>query len=167
MANNLYELAEQLGEALVKRKWKLVTAESCTGGWVGQAVTSVPGSSKWFDRGFITYCNVSKQELLDVKPETLEKYGAVSEETVKEMTEGALKNSHADLSLAITGIAGPGGGTPEKPMGTVCFGWAFSNQKTQTCCEHFSGDRNSVREQSVRFVLERLLSILCQPPRDD
>jgi len=130
----------------------LVTAESCTGGGLAYAITAIPGSSKWFERGFVTYSNESKQELLGVSSNTLEKYGAVSEQTVIEMAHGALRNSHADFSIAITGIAGPDGGTAEKPVGTVWFAWG-TKDKIQSQLKFFQGDRKSIREQAIEYAL--------------
>ena len=117
----MYRLAEAVGRALSARGYKLVTAESCTGGWLAQAITAVPGSSGWFERGFVVYSNASKCEVLGVRAETLARFGAVSIETAAEMAEGALQASHADVSVAITGIAGPAGGDADKPVGTVCL----------------------------------------------
>ena len=117
----LYELAERLGRALEQRGMMAATAESCTGGWVAEAITMVPGSSAWFDRGFVTYTYVSKREMLGVKLETLDRHGAVSEAIVREMVQGALERSQAKIAVAVSGTAGPSGGTPEKPVGTVCL----------------------------------------------
>jgi nicotinamide-nucleotide amidase len=153
------DLVKQVGKYLTAKKLLLVTAESCTGGMVAEIVTSVTGSSDWFERGFITYSNAAKQELLGVNPETLEKFGAVSIETACEMAEGALANSHAQVSLAITGIAGPGGGTAEKPVGTVCFAWAQIGNETKTKTKHFSGDRTAIRQQAAIFALSEILAI--------
>ena len=122
-------------------------------------ITSIVGSSAWFDRGFVTYSNESKQEMLGVDKQVIEIHGAVSEETARYMVQGAVEHSHAQAGLSVTGIAGPGGGSTEKPVGTVCFGWLVDGQcETETC--HFSGDRNQVREQSVRHVLTTLLARL-------
>lgn len=131
----------------------VVTAESCTGGWVGQVITSIPGSSHWYDRGFITYTNRSKREILGVSTDILARFGAVSEQTARAMAEGALANSRADVSLAITGIAGPGGGSEEKPVGTVCFAWAGKNREIRTERRQFDGDRTAVRRQAVEAAL--------------
>lgn len=155
-------LAARLGAALKARGFWLVTAESCTGGWLGQVVTSVPGSSQWYDRGFITYTNASKEEMLGVAAETLARHGAVSEATVREMAQGALASSHADLSVAISGIAGPGGATPDKPVGTVCMAWA-SRGGCEVRTFHFSGDRAAVRRQAVAAALKGLLRLASQP----
>ncbi|MBM3345942.1 MAG: CinA family protein, partial [Betaproteobacteria bacterium] len=123
--DTLSALAAGLGAVLRERSLMLATAESCTGGWVGQAVTAVSGSSDWYDRGFITYSNAAKQEMLGVSPDTIERHGAVSEQTAREMAVGALTHSRAQLALAITGVAGPLGGTAHNPVGTVCFAWAM------------------------------------------
>ena len=160
--SGLYALAEQVGAALKSRALMLVTAESCTGGWVGEAVTMVPGSSDWYERGFITYTYVSKREMLGVKVETLEQHGAVSEQTVKEMVTGALANSHAQVAVAVSGTAGPAGGTPEKPVGTVCLAWALRNGEPVAETRHFAGDREAVRRQSVERALAGVLELLCK-----
>lgn len=153
------KLAKELGQRLQQAKAMLATAESCTGGWAAQAVTSVAGSSEWFERGFVTYSNAAKQELLGVRAETLQRHGAVSEETAREMALGALARSRATIALAITGVAGPGGGTADKPVGTVCFAWARDGaMATETCT--FPGDRESVRRRSVIHALEGVLKAL-------
>jgi nicotinamide-nucleotide amidase len=153
------ELAKELGQRLKAQDERLVTAESCTGGWVAQVVTSVAGSSDWFERGFVTYSNDSKQELLGVKQSTLKKHGAVSEQTAREMAQGARERSKGTVALAVTGVAGPGGGSPEKPVGMVCFAWVHKkNLKSET--RRFSGDRESVRRQSVIRALEGVLETL-------
>jgi nicotinamide-nucleotide amidase len=146
-------LAEALAKKLREKGARLVTAESCTGGWAAQAVTSLAGSSDWFERGFVTYSNESKIELLGVRPETLERHGAVSEETAREMALGALGRSRGTLALAVTGIAGPGGGTPGKPVGTVCFAWASRGGSLASETRRFAGDREAVRRQSVERAL--------------
>ncbi|MGH8630218.1 MAG: nicotinamide-nucleotide amidase [Burkholderiales bacterium] len=156
MDKELYSLAEQLGHALVARGWLLATAESCTGGWVGQAVTMVPGSSKWFDRGFVTYTNDAKRAMLGVRNETLSRYGAVSEETVLEMAAGALERSNARIAVAVSGVAGPDGGSADKPVGTVWIAWALRGGKRWAQRFNFAGDRDSVRRQSVMRALEGL-----------
>ena len=155
------ELARKVGERLKAAKGQLVTAESCTGGWVAQAVTAIAGSSSWFERGFVTYSNAAKQELLGVTTNTLEAHGAVSEETAREMADGALKKSKGTIALAVTGVAGPGGGTPEKPVGMVCFAWA-DGKKLRSETRRFSGDRDSVRRQSVVRALEGVLETLAE-----
>jgi len=152
-------LAQKLGARLKGAGAKLVTAESCTGGWAAQVVTSVAGSSAWFECGFVTYSNQAKRELLGVREETLEKHGAVSEETAREMAQGALSRGRATVALAVTGVAGPGGGSPTKPVGMVCFAWA-SARSVRSETQQFSGDRESVRRQSVIRALEGVLQHL-------
>lgn len=156
----LYVLAERVGKALKAKGMMMATAESCTGGWIAQAVTAVPGSSAWFERGFVTYTYISKREMLGVKPETLEQYGAVSLETVHEMAAGALERSHAQVAVSVSGTAGPSGGTLQKPVGTVCFGWGAKGGAVQTASRHFDGDREAVRRQAVVFALERVLAVV-------
>jgi nicotinamide-nucleotide amidase len=156
----LFELAEQVGTALRTRSLMLATAESCTGGWVGEALTAVPGSSDWFDRGFITYSNAAKQEMLGVAAATLATCGAVSEQTVREMASGALNNSRAQAALAISGIAGPGGGTAEKPVGTVWIAWAFASGAVASEKRVYAGNRREVRQQAVARALQGLLECL-------
>ena len=160
MDKRLYQLAQRVGAALKTRTLMLATAESCTGGWIGAAITAVPGSSDWYERGFITYSYVSKREMLGVKAKTLQKFGAVSEQTVTEMAAGALAASYAHVAVAISGTAGPGGGTPEKPVGTVCLAWALRNGEPVAETRHFAGDREAVRRQAVERVLERALELL-------
>lgn len=152
-------LAERLGERLKAAGAWLVTAESCTGGWVAQAVTAVPGSSAWFERGFVTYSNAAKEEMLGVRRATLERHGAVSEETAREMAMGALQRSRGTIAVAVTGVAGPSGGTAAKPVGLVCFAWA-SGRGTRIESRHFAGDRESVRRQSVEHALQGVLKLL-------
>ena len=155
---DLQTLSESVGAQLLSRGEWLATAESCTGGWVAQSITAIAGSSAWFDRGFVTYSNVAKQEMLGVTEATLERHGAVSEATARAMAQGAIAHSRADWAIAITGIAGPGGGSPEKPVGTVCFAWAQRDGgcEAQTCV--FAGERAAVREQSVIHALRGLLA---------
>ncbi len=138
----------------------LATAESCSGGWIAQTVTAISGSSAWFDRGFITYSNASKFEMLGVKQSTLQQFGAVSEEVAREMAEGALQNSAAQLSVAVSGIAGPTGATDGKLVGTVCFAWALKNSSVKTEQHLFSGGRESVRYQTVVMALKGVVDIL-------
>jgi nicotinamide-nucleotide amidase len=152
-------LARKVGAALKERGLRLVTAESCTGGWVATAVTAIAGSSDWFERGYVTYSNAAKREELGVSEETLRQQGAVSEATAREMAAGALRRSRAQVALAITGVAGPTGGSPEKPVGTVCFAWAHGS-KMASETRHFDGDRESVRRQSVLHALEGVLPLL-------
>lgn len=162
MDRELYELAERTGRALEKRGWMAATAESCTGGWVAEAITMIPGSSAWFDRGFVTYTYDSKREMLGVRGETLERLGAVSEEVVHQMVTGALRASRAHIALAVSGVAGPSGGTPEKPVGTVCFAWGQKNLEPRTETQHFAGDREAVRRLSVVHALKVLLATVEQ-----
>lgn len=156
----LLQLAHTLGQKLHAKGWMLTTAESCTGGWVAQVITAIPGSSAWFDRGFVTYSNRAKQEMLGVSPATLEAHGAVSEETVKEMAGGALTRSQAHISVAISGIAGPGGGTPKKPVGTVYISWATLDGEPLTTVCRLSGDREEVRSRAVAAALRGLIELL-------
>jgi len=158
--DTLVELAAELGSALKAHGWMLALAESCTGGWVAQAVTAVPGSSAWFERGFVTYSNAAKMEMLGVTAETLRLHGAVSEPTAREMALGALAHSRAQVAAAVTGIAGPDGGTPAKPVGTVCFAWAFAGGAVHAATHHFAGDREAVRRQSTEAALRGLLAYL-------
>jgi nicotinamide-nucleotide amidase len=164
MNDHLETLAAELGAALLARGEWLAAAESCTGGWLAQSVTAIAGSSAWFDRGFVTYSNAAKMDMLGVPPTTLERHGAVSEATARAMAQGALAHSRANWTVAITGIAGPSGGSPEKPVGTVCFAWAAKDGgcEAQTC--HFVGDRAAVREQSVRHALQGLVRRLETTP---
>ncbi|MEK6594069.1 MAG: nicotinamide-nucleotide amidohydrolase family protein [Pseudomonadota bacterium] len=156
----LYALAEHVGQALKTRGFMLATAESCTGGWIAEAVTMVPGSSAWFERGFVTYTYISKREMLGVKAATLEQHGAVSEHTVAEMAQGALAGSHAQIAVAVSGTAGPGGGTPGKPVGTVCIAWNAKGGAARSETQHFAGDREMVRKQSVLRALQGILDLL-------
>jgi nicotinamide-nucleotide amidase len=153
-------LIREVVHALKRQGLMLATAESCTGGWVAQVITSVAGSSEWFERGFVAYTNLAKREMLGVSTTILSRYGAVSEQTARAMAEGALTHSHAQVALAITGIAGPSGGTPEKPVGTVCFAWAVKKCDTISRKQVFSGDREAVRRQSVAMALQGLLEYL-------
>ena len=159
---DLQQLAVQLGQTLQARQWLLSTAESCTGGWVAKVLTDVPGSSHWFERGFVTYTNIAKQEMLGVQASIIDSHGAVSELTVREMVRGALLHSHAHISLAITGIAGPGGGTEAKPVGLVWFAWA--TRDNDIYCENhvFAGDREAVRRQAVATALQGVMNCLAK-----
>lgn len=152
--------AAAVGAALKRRGLMLTTAESCTGGWVAQVITGVAGSSEWFDRGFVTYTNTAKQEMLGVAQTSLERFGAVSEEVVREMAGGALKHSHAEVSLAVSGIAGPGGGTPLKPVGTVCLAWAAKGAPARSRVKHFSGNREEIRRKAVHVGLQGMLDFI-------
>ncbi|WP_415902038.1 nicotinamide-nucleotide amidase [Neptuniibacter sp. QD29_5] len=149
-----------IAEKLQAKKCFIATAESCTGGWIAQEITAIPGSSAWFDCGFVTYSNASKQRALGVSKDTLEQYGAVSAEVVAEMAEGALNNSGAHLSVATSGIAGPDGGSKEKPVGTVWFAWAEQGKPVRAKKYCFEGDRESVRKQAVSVALEGILQNL-------
>lgn len=153
-------LAQEVGQVLKQKGLMLATAESCTGGWVAQTVTSVAGSSEWFDRGFVTYTNIAKREMLGVTTATLTRHGAVSERTARAMAEGALERSRAQVALAVTGIAGPAGGTPGKPVGTVWFAWAAKKRATASRMYMFSGDRQAIRRQAVATALAGLLEFL-------
>lgn len=157
---SVQELVQELGACLKARKLCLATAESCTGGWVAREITTVPGCSHWFERGFVTYTNLAKQEMLGVRAATLEAHGAVSEPIVREMAEGALRHSHAQVALSVSGIAGPGGGSEGKPVGTVWLGWAGEPFPTTARRFLFAGDRESVRRQSVEESLRGLLELL-------
>jgi len=156
----LYRLAEDVGEALKRRGLMLATAESCTGGWVSQAVTMVPGSSDWFERGFVTYTYISKREMLGVEGVVLERYGAVSEQVVRQMVNGALEHSHAQVAVGVSGVAGPSGGSAEKPVGTVCFGWGMKGSVCRLETVHFPGDREAVRRLAVERALRGTLELL-------
>ena len=158
----LYRSATRVGAALKKRGLMLTTAESCTGGWIAEAVTMVPGSSEWFERGFVTYTYISKREMLGVKEATLEKHGAVSEEVVREMAEGALARSHAQVAVAVSGVAGPSGGTPGKPVGTVCFAWGATGASPRCETRRYRGNREAVRRQAVEHALEGVLTLLAR-----
>ncbi|NVD07543.1 CinA family protein [Vibrio sp. JPW-9-11-11] len=150
--------AEKLGKLLKQHNHLFVTAESCTGGGVSAAVTDVAGSSQWFDRAFVTYSNQAKVEMLGVTPQTLDQHGAVSEETAQEMVLGALQHSSASIGVSISGIAGPGGGSEEKPVGTVCFAWADKNGWLESRTFHLDGDRQQVRQQAVELAMQ----VLCE-----
>lgn len=160
MTQIIYPLALELGKRLKKHDWKLVTAESCTGGGLAYFITEISGSSDWFERGFITYSNQAKHDSLKVPLTLLNQFGAVSQETAHSMAEGALAQSEAQISIAITGIAGPNGGSPEKPVGLVWFGFAGIHADTITESQNFSGNRHVVREQSIQFALNRLIEFI-------
>lgn len=156
---HLRELAEQVGARLRTEHDRLVTAESCTGGWIAKTVTDIAGSSDWFDSGMVAYSYEAKQALLGVRPQTLEVHGAVSRETAIEMVSGALVNSGASLAVAVTGIAGPGGGSDDKPVGTVWIGWKRRGGYARAQVFHFGGDRDAVRRQTVAAALNGLQAI--------
>jgi nicotinamide-nucleotide amidase len=157
MSGSTMDLATQVGHALVARGWKVATAESCTGGLVAGAITDIAGSSDWFERGFVTYSNESKVELLGVRPETLARFGAVSEATVREMAGGALARSRADIAVGVTGIAGPGGGTPDKPVGLVWLAWGIRGGQIDAISHRFPGDRAAVRGATVQAAIAGIL----------
>ena len=156
----LLRLARELGDKLLARGWMLATAESCTGGWVGQLLTALPGSSQWYERGFITYANAAKTEMLGVPAGLIEAHGAVSEEIAAAMAAGALKHSHAQATLAISGIAGPGGGSPQKPVGLVCYGWALKDGTLMSSTCRLDGDREEIRSRAVAAALRGLIDLL-------
>ena len=151
--HDLTVAAENLGRFLTAHHSRLATAESCTGGWIAQCITDIAGSSAWFDRGFITYSNASKVDMLGVNKASIEEFGAVSAEVAEQMLHGALHNSQADYALAITGIAGPSGGSLEKPVGTVYIGWQKKHQPAIVTLAQFIGDRGEVRRQAVYKAL--------------
>ncbi|MFH1873402.1 MAG: nicotinamide-nucleotide amidohydrolase family protein [Pseudomonadota bacterium] len=161
MDSELLALSASVGAAALakngQRRLLIATAESCTGGWAAQVITHTAGSSEWFERGFVTYSNQAKIDMLGVRQETLDRHGAVSPETAAEMAVGALKNSKAMISLAITGIAGPTGGSPGKPVGTVCFAWCRVGETAVAETAVFAGDREAVRRQAVLHALRGLL----------
>ena len=154
------QLAAALGQLLISRQWYVTTAESCTGGGIASAITSVAGSSAWFEYGFVSYGNNAKATMLNVDPALIEEYGAVSSEVVEAMVMGALEASGAQLALAVTGIAGPEGGTPDKPIGTVWFAFAAAGKGVVSACQHFEGDRDTVRRQTVSTALTGVLKYL-------
>ena len=156
---NANDLTKTLAQILLSRDWTVSLAESCTGGLVCATLTELAGSSEWFERGYITYSNAAKAECLDVPLQLIESHGAVSEEVAKAMAEGARINSGSNVAISITGIAGPSGGSAEKPVGTVCFGWATENQ-TLTKTMHFDGDRQMIRQQAAQFALAELIALL-------
>jgi len=156
----LIKLSMQLGQALKEKNFTLALAESCTGGLASAAITDIAGSSVWFDCGFVTYTNAAKQSMLNVSEKTLIQYGAVSEKTAEEMAIGALKNSLADIAGSITGIAGPTGGSIDKPVGTVCFAYALKNGYVMTTTKHFTGNRQQIRHQSVIQLLNGLMDLI-------
>ncbi|MCM5572412.1 CinA family protein [Burkholderiaceae bacterium FT117] len=155
LEHEVVEAAVALGHALRDRGWTIACAESCTGGLVSRALTEIGGSSDWFERGFVTYSNAAKADLLGVSADTLKAHGAVSEEVAREMADGALARSRAQLALSITGIAGPGGAVPGKPVGTVCFGWSALDAEARTETVRFPGDRSAVRARAALHALRR------------
>ena len=162
MDKQLEHLAQQLSKRLLNKGLVITTAESCTGGWVAKVLTDIAGSSAWFERGFVTYSNAAKQEMLGVAPALIEAQGAVSEGVVQEMVRGAIARSGADLALAVSGVAGPGGGSEEKPVGTVWFAWGRSGSAPLVRRVHFTGDRDQIRRQAVLTALQGALDLIEQ-----
>jgi nicotinamide-nucleotide amidase len=154
MDDHLYQLSQRLGEQLLQRNWRIATAESCTGGGVAAAITAIPGSSAWFEYGIVSYANAAKEKLLGVSNTTLVREGAVSEAVVIEMARGVLALSGADVAVAISGVAGPSGGSPDKPVGTVWFAWAIATGEIKTELKHFDGDRAEVQASAVVWALD-------------
>ena len=163
MAQSLTTNIEALAQLLKAKGLRMVTAESCTGGGIAQALTSIAGSSDWFECGFVTYSNASKQSMLGVKSQTLAVHGAVSEAVVKEMAAGAVAHSNAQLAVSVSGVAGPDGGTPGKPVGYVWLSWFCEGQGQKTACFHFQGDREAVRYQAIEAAVQGLLELLSEP----
>lgn len=164
MNQDVYQLTRILASLLMQKSIRICTAESCTGGLIAKTFTDLAGSSEWFDRSFVTYSNQSKIDMLGIQSSTLNKFGAVSEDIAREMVAGALKFSEAQLAVSVTGIAGPGGGSDDKPVGTVCFGFALkgktASEKIWTEKKWFNGEREQVREASLLFVLNRLNEVI-------
>jgi nicotinamide-nucleotide amidase len=158
--DDLTPLAAKLGIVLKEKNAMLALAESCTGGMAAETITRVAGSSAWFERGFVTYSNAAKSEMLGVSSETIHQFGAVSEETAREMALGALKHSHADFAISITGIAGPEGGSADKPVGTVCFAWVGKTLPLTSMTSKTSGDRQQIRHLSVETAFLELLKLI-------
>lgn len=156
------DLLELLASRLRENGMRMATAESCTGGWIAKVITDLPGSSDWFECGIVSYSNASKQKLLSVSANTIESYGAVSEQTAREMVQGLFEKTDADVGVSVSGIAGPGGGSADKPVGMVCFGFARRGGEIHTECLRFSGDREAVRLQSVKAALEFVLGIVTE-----
>ncbi len=161
MRADIETASRHLGDALRQRGWMAATAESCTGGGIAYAITEISGSSAWFDRGFVTYSNAAKQAQLGVAAATLAAHGAVSEPVVREMALGALAHSAAQVAVAISGIAGPDGGTPDKPVGTVWMAWSCRDGRMLSRYHHFDGDRRAVREQAILEALRGLWQLCC------
>jgi nicotinamide-nucleotide amidase len=156
----IYQLSAQLGQRLAERSWRVATAESCTGGGISAAITAISGSSNWFEYGVVSYANQAKQRLLQVSVQTLDQEGAVSEAVVVQMLKGVLLLSGSDIGVAVSGIAGPSGGSPDKPVGSVWFAWGLASGELRTQLCHFAGDRQSVQQQSVAQGLRGLLEML-------
>lgn len=162
--NQFIPLLKKIAELLSQNSWQLVTAESCTGGLISSFITELPGSSVWFERGFITYSNLSKQEMLAVPEDLLDQFGAVSEEVAAAMALGALKHSAGHIALSVTGIAGPDGGSTEKPVGTVCFGWARPGVEPKTLRVQLQGTRQEIRLSACQLALEGVISVILKEP---
>jgi nicotinamide-nucleotide amidase len=162
MAHNIEPLLNAIAQSAIEQQLKLTTAESCTGGWIAKCLTDLPGSSNWFDCGFVTYSNHAKQSLLGVDAALIENYGAVSQPVVEAMCQGALRNSLADWSVAVSGIAGPGGGTIDKPVGTVWIGWMNRTMTPVSRCYQFEGNRDSIRSQTVFEALKELHALIIE-----
>jgi nicotinamide-nucleotide amidase len=160
MERQLRALAQKLGERLTAAGLRMATAESCTGGWIAKVMTDIPGSSSYFERGFVTYTNESKQEMLGVRAETLDAHGAVSAATVEEMVRGALEHSSADIAVAVSGIAGPTGGSAEKPVGTIFFAWGDGEGRIKTQHQRLDGERDAIRKKAVEIALQGLLQLV-------
>lgn len=160
MSQTTHEMTQQLAELLKEKNWMLTIAESCTGGLISAACTDLAGSSAWFDRGFVTYSNDAKREMLGIAEHTLLEHGAVSEHTVEAMALGALKHSYAHIAVAVSGIAGPSGGSPGKPVGMVCFSWMSEYHQPRKETIVFEGDRSSIRAQAVDYALNGLIKLL-------
>ena len=158
--NNLENLSAELGALLQKKNMFFTSAESCTGGLLSQSIVSVPGSSVWFGCSFVTYSNISKHKILGVSKDSLKRFGAVSEEVVTEMVDGAVAESRADLGVAISGIAGPGGGSPDRPVGTVCIAWKLKDKQAIRSTFLFEGSRNEVRHKTVVKSLEEAIELI-------
>lgn len=154
--NELIQLSTRVGERLLARHASVTTAESCTGGWIAKVLTDIAGSSAWFQRGFVTYSNDAKQQMIGVTEISLTQFGAVSEQVVQEMAQGALREAGAQYAISVSGIAGPDGGSDEKPVGTVWFGFASASGEVLTLVQRFSGDREAVRRQATAWALQTL-----------
>ncbi len=161
MQNNLYRLAQKVGQALSQQGLRLITAESCTGGWIAKVITDIPGSSEWFSGGFVTYSDAMKQQQFNIEQEVLQRDGAVSQSVVEAMARGALENSDAHVSVAVSGVAGPEGGSPDKPVGTVWLAWArLVPPSLESKCELLAGDRAQVRQETVSKALTGIIELI-------
>ncbi len=160
MYTTIDQLAPRLGDLLIQRGWMIATVESCTGGLIAGSITQISGSSVWFERGFVTYSNEAKQDLVGVSAQTLDSHGAVSAEVAREMAAGGIQSSRADMAVSVTGVAGPDGGSVEKPVGTVCIAWADRSGRVNDQRYLFPGDRQQVREASVQCALAGAIEFL-------